>query len=375
VADPDRFLGDDPGVVARSAEEAAVVPDFAGVVRRGRARRARRQAAALGAAALAVAGIVASVQRLGPGGEAPAPAPAPHRPGALQVPYWSAGVLHDGDQRIETEHRALRFAGGTTVVGTSGAIGRSQWFLATGGALVPVIDTPYPTTATVSPDGAVIALVEHVADDRRRLVLWDVAQLGAVAMTEVPVRVECCDQSGELAVLGIDLDHRVLYVDRQAMLWTPGRAPVEVTGAESFVAGSQQWPRGATHQRSGTPSGVFGTIDSDGAFRRQGTVASDQLGLWSGAGTSYVSLSGRRVQVEGIDGAPPADLPVPSGARWTLVAWESPTTVLLDVRVPQDDGSDLVHVTALTRCDVPTLSCTALEPPTKPLVWPVVGVW
>ncbi|TQK72364.1 hypothetical protein [Nocardioides sp. SLBN-35] len=47
-------------------------------IRRRRARRARQRAAALGAAALAVAavaGIVASVRLLGPGGEAPSPAP------------------------------------------------------------------------------------------------------------------------------------------------------------------------------------------------------------------------------------------------------------------------------------------------------------
>lgn len=337
----------------------------------------RRTCAALAAAVLVVVGIVASVQLLGRDGEerGPRPAPASHAAASLGVPYWSAGALHVGDRRIETQHRDLRYAGGTTLVGTSGAVGRSQWFLVTGSALVPVTDTPYPTTATVSPDGAVVVLVEHVAEDLRRLVLWDVSQHRSLATTDVAVRVRCCDQSGELTVLGIDLDHRVLYVDRRAMLWTPGRAPVEVTGAGSFVAGSQQWPRGATHQQSGVPSGVFGTIDADGAFEPQGTVASDQLGLWSADGTAYVSADGHRMQVEGVDGASPAQLPVPAGERWTLVAWESPTTVLLDVRAPQADESGLVRVTALARCDVPARRCTEVEPPTEPLVWPVVGVW
>ncbi len=307
---------DDPGVVADNAEEAAVVPDVADVVRRGRARRARRRAGALGAAALAVVGVVVSVQLLGPHGgtPSPAPTPAPDRPASVQVPYWSAGELHVGNHRIETEHRALRFASGTTVVGTSGPTGRSQWFLVTGGALAPLVDTPYPTTATVSPDGAVVALVEHVADDRRRLVLWDVALLGAIATTEIPVRVECCDQVGELSVLGIDLDHRLLYVDRRAMLWTPGSAPVEVSGADSFNVGSQQWPGGATHQQDRGTGGVFGTIDGDGVFRPRGIVASDQLGLWSPDGSMFVSPVGDRMQVERADGSSSAYLAV-SGWR------------------------------------------------------------
>lgn len=80
MADLDRLLSEDRGAVARRAEEAAVVPEFAAVVRRGRARRTRRQAGVLGAAALAVAGIVASVQLLGPGGSEPSPAPSPAVP-------------------------------------------------------------------------------------------------------------------------------------------------------------------------------------------------------------------------------------------------------------------------------------------------------
>ncbi|GAA3548547.1 hypothetical protein [Nocardioides daeguensis] len=344
----------------------------------GRERRTRRQVGVLGAAALAVAGVVASVQLLGHGGSEPSPAPAPPpHEATVGVPYWSAGAVHVGEQRIATEHRTLRYAGGTTLVGTSPVTGRSQWFLVDGTALVPVVDTPYPTAATVSPDGAVVALVGQVAEDRRELTLWDVAQRRPVAATDVAVRVECCDKSGELSVLGIDLDHRVLYVDRRTMLWTPGRAPVEVTGAPtgSFVAGSQQWPRGATHQQSGTLSGVFGTVAPDGVFQRQGVVASDQVGLWSPDGASFVSPDGHRMMAEGVDGRPSVDLPVPPGGRWTLVAWESPTTVLLDRSGPQDDDSGLHRVTGLARCDVEAMSCTELEPPATPLVWPVVGLW
>lgn len=79
MTDVDHLFGEDAAVVARRAAEAAAVPDFAGIARRGRARRTRRQAAAVGAAAVAVAGVVGVVQVLGgsPAGEPDPVGPVP----------------------------------------------------------------------------------------------------------------------------------------------------------------------------------------------------------------------------------------------------------------------------------------------------------
>lgn len=62
--------------------EAATVPDFAVLARRGRARRTRRQAVAVGAAALAVAGVVGVVQVVGgdPSGRPEPVGPGPTAP-------------------------------------------------------------------------------------------------------------------------------------------------------------------------------------------------------------------------------------------------------------------------------------------------------
>lgn len=76
MADIEQILNGERGDVARLAADAAQVPDFDSLARRGRGRRTRRQAGALAAAALAVAGIVGVVQVLGNGDGDVRPGPA-----------------------------------------------------------------------------------------------------------------------------------------------------------------------------------------------------------------------------------------------------------------------------------------------------------
>lgn len=76
MADIEQILNGDRGDVARLAADAAQVPDFDSLARRGRGRRTRRQAGALAVAALAVAGIVGVVQVFGNGDGDVRPGPA-----------------------------------------------------------------------------------------------------------------------------------------------------------------------------------------------------------------------------------------------------------------------------------------------------------
>ncbi|WP_182377363.1 hypothetical protein [Nocardioides sp. WS12] len=96
MADIEQVLNGERGDVARLAADAAQVPDFESLARRGRGRRTRRQAGALAAAALAVAGIVGAVQVFGNGDGDVRPGPAD-----TPSPTAPASEASDGPSQAE----------------------------------------------------------------------------------------------------------------------------------------------------------------------------------------------------------------------------------------------------------------------------------
>lgn len=114
-------------------------------------------------------------------------------------------------------------------------------------------------------------------------------------------------------------------------------------------------------------TGIFGTLDGRGRFRRVGTTPTDQRGRWSpdgsalayqadGAGNVDVKVGLDRVRVEHLDGTADRELPLPPDRPWTVVAWESATDVVVATRHRDGDpgGPGLL---ALARCDVVTDTC------------------
>lgn len=361
--------------IAHAAADAARVPSFDDVLARGQQRRNRRHGLAAGAAALAVASVIGVTQLFG-GGDARAPQPTPSpsptftdssavADGPTQVPYWEGGALHIGTTTIDTKLKDIRFASGTTVVGQADFDDGSEWHLVDGDRLVPMVESDVPVRVVVSPDGVVVAWVESVADDLRRLVLWDVARRQVIDRVDVSVEVFCCDAGGEVFIHGVDLDHRLIYgTGLEGWVWAPGSDPVamDVGG----VAGvSDPWPGGLMIQGRNSsaynaPPGIYGTVDERGHFERVGTTPVDQNGLWSPDGNTYLFSDGSGsssllVQRGGVV----SELTLPDEGGWGLIAWESATAFIAEKR-----GR------ALARCDVVQLACVQLEQrPTLHTFW------
>lgn len=350
--------------IAQAAADAARPPTFDDVLARGRQQRARRQGIAIGTAAVAVVTILGVTQLIGRDGDRPQPAP-PGPPDAVStapvdVPYSEAGRLHVGERVLDTNLRDIRYAAGTTVVG-SDFLGGTDWFLVSDAGMVPVVESRNPVRALVSPDGEVVVWVESTSETSRRLVMWDVATQAVVGETEVPVAVTCCDQGGELVIHGVDLDHRVAFYTDRPWLWEPGSDPVPIRGAGPIYI-SDPWPGGVMFQgrtAGGTsPPGVYGTVDDGGRFERVGTTPVDQGGLWSPDGTVYVYPS-RPGEVRVLREGDVDTLPLPTPGEWQLIAFESATAVVLEQRGEQ-----------VARCDVVALECVALDQvPTLRTTW------
>lgn len=367
MSDLDR-LERDGGAISRRAADAAHLPAFDDLARRGRRRRGTRVGGVVVVGVLAVAGVVGLAQQLdGRGGSEPQPVePKPTvTSGPTAVPYLQDGTLHVGGASIPTRFEQARHAGGTTVVGSAHYESGSEWHLVEGDRLVPLITSDGLVDITVSPDGEVVLGVEHVSDDLRRLVMWDAASREVIGSADVPVEVTCCDAGGELFVHGVDLQHRAIYSTYEPWLWTTGREPVRVTGLEPVLLVSAPWPGGLMYQGSGSagykaPQGVYGTVTEDGRFEQVGTTPVDQGGVWSPDGESFVFQGyphpGVQVQREGAV----HELPMPEPGNWGLIAWESDTEVLAELR-----GK------LLARCDVVALACVRLaQVPAPQTVWP-----
>lgn len=382
--------------IAQAAADAAEVPDYSVLARRGQRRRTARNGVALGVAALTVTGVVGLAQLVTPADDwglpqpAPSPSPTPDLPSGSEptiLPYWQDGRLHVDGRTVETDLRNLRHGGGTTVVGTQYGED-AAWYLVDGSRLVPVLETDNPVSEVlVSPDGAVVALSEVLpGEEGFRLVLWDVESRTEVGST---VRGPQHTATGELFLDGIDLDHRVFFVDDAVRMWSAGQEPVTV-GVEATLTRAQPWPGGLMYQEweegQDLPAGVYGTVDDSGAFQEAGMTPSAQTGLWSPDGVTYVFSAARadpaRFARDGADavwvqrgGSEPVRLPLPD-ARWQPVGWESTDQVVLNVPTEQPDPSGLPRVERLVRCDVAARSCTRVaDAPTGPLVWAVAGPW
>ena len=295
------------------------------------------------------------------------------------MPYWSNGVLHVGETEIRTGLRDIQYRGGTTIVGGGSFDTGMEWYLVDGSDLVPMVQSPGAVQPVVSADGSLIAWSEAVSQNLRHLVVWDVATRSEVASLDQPVDVQCCDQGGELRIYGVDLDGRVYFgTGSDVRVWSADSTPSVVTGVPESPYVAQTWPRGLMYQGRGqglfASPGVFGTVDTGGRFHRAGATQTDQLGRWSPDGASFAyqgDTSGSadskvgldRIWVQHLDGGENTELRLPTARRWTVLAWESATDVVVETR--NDDGDPgQPGLESLVRCDVTTGSCerTAQSP-------------
>lgn len=367
-----------------------------GLERAGRHERTRRRTTLVGVgAAAAVLVVIAGVSIPKLAGDAvpqpttptaPTSPATPQQPGSLddlpvgdasKVPWWQGGVLHAGDTAVDTPLREIRYAGGTTIVGRPDFEAGSEWFLLAGDRLTPLVSSGGLLEPVISADGRTIAWSDPVADTTRRLVAYDVASRSEVGSMDVTVHPTCCDAGGEIFINGIDLDGRVVYsaLGEPARIWTPGGADIEVSGVEGSLLDNEVWPGGVMWQGRGVSSfdlpGVYGAVDENGGVHRVGTVETDQLGTWSPDGTAYVypgqadgttmvKVGLTDVWVERIDTGERTRLLLPAERAFEIVAWETPTTVVLQTRndfgekPPEGESHGLA---ALVRCDTVTGVC------------------
>ena len=363
-----------------------------GLERRGQQERLRRRTAwvvaGTAAAVLALVGAVSLPRLTGAAPQPAAPTPSrPAHPGTLDdlpvgdpsgVPWWQHGTLHVGGREVGTPYRELVSANGTTVVGRSSVEAGARWFLLRQGQLVPLVSSTEPLVPVVAADGATVVWSEPTDRTQRHLVAYDVASGSEVGAEDVTVHPVCCDQGGELQVLGVDTDGRVVYdvLGAGAQVWTPGGEDRPLTGLPQGALDRATWPGGVMWQDSaadlfGETPGVYATVDAAGAVHRVGTVPADQLGTWSADGTAY-AYPGQAdggsapkqpmtdVWVARTDGGEPTRLALPPDRRFEVVAWESPTSVLLQTRNAYGEplpAGERPGLAALVRCDAATGLC------------------
>lgn len=351
--------------------------DVLGIAREASRRRTRRRmlvaVVATAAAAVVIAGSTYAVSRH------PDAAPNPAAPPTTsltadptEVPWLADGVLHLGRTEIRTELRRVLFRGGSTLVGGETG-GRPVWDVVLGERLTRLPTGTLARDPVLSADGSRAMWITVVDDTTRRVTLWDLAANSEVGEVTVPVRVECCDQSGELDPVGIDLSGRGYWTTRRTTtVWTPGddQRPVDVD--ETLTSyGPDPWPGGAMIE--GTAPGPlaigpgrYGTVDADGHFRPQGEVAVGVDGLWSDDGEQYAFVG----TADGVGGFQPEKFSTGSVSLWMqtrdaepveadlvaprVVAWEPGGTLI--VAAENDDLG-----TSLWRCDAEA-QCAEIEP-------------
>jgi hypothetical protein len=244
------------------------------------------------------------------------------------VPWWQDGVLHVDGTTIRTRLSMIVHRGGTTVVGRT-RIGRgAEWHLVREGDLVPLVTGAAPINPLVGADGRRVAWAE-VDDELQRITAYDVAS-GRVAgtwTTDEPVSPY--ERVGAVTVRGTRADGRVLLTalwDRARWwgAWTPGEEPETV---REETAALEPWPGGPVWPR---------------------TVPPIEGGTWSDDGRRYAYQSGGW-SVAGVDGEE-VGLRTPADVLAGLIAWESPTSVLLEAHGSQ-------RRLGLLRCDATTGAC------------------
>lgn len=308
----------------------------------------------------------------------------PLGPGSL-VPWWGDGVLHVGDEEIETDLRFPIQAGSTILVGNS-AERRSVWRLVEDGALGrTVVDEPRWVRPQLSPDGRLL-LVTTPADDQGLTtyavtevatgVLWGSVDLQDLAPGECCVGVE---------LLMFDNDGRLAYrLGEDAYVWAPGGKPVPITGVEAqriepLSSTDQGYAGGLVTMGEATATsgngGVLGSLGDDGRFTPHGVVPDSILSSFNPNGTlaAYpgndqgkvnVTKQNTSVWVQEIDGAAPQRLGLPdlpigddsNPAYWFPIGWEDDSHVI--VRRGDRVSDDPVQWSyQFARCDVTTLAC------------------
>jgi hypothetical protein len=292
---------------------------------------------------------------------------------STDLPWWHAGVLHVDGGTVATPLRLLVHRGGTTLAGRSSVARGAEWELVRDGELVPLVAAAGPLVPRISPDGGLAAWVE-VDGDRQQVTAYDVAAGTVLGTWTTTQEVACCDGTGAVSVVGIDVTWRILLggVGRGSAVWTPGREPVRVWRVEPF---QDQWPLGVSWQAPGSGPldsvSAFGTLDEAGRVERVGAIADDQTGLWSADGAGYAhpgTATGEAPVkavldhwwVTGTDGpdSTEVELLVPTDELLELVAWESPTAVVLQARRPYGDPDvDRPGFVGLLRCDTTTGAC------------------
>ncbi|HET7356141.1 MAG TPA: hypothetical protein VFJ09_05640 [Nocardioidaceae bacterium] len=286
--------------------------------------------------------------------------------GAPPAVYWHAGVLHVGDISIPTALDQIVTAGGKVLVGHARGADPSQWDLVDGDHLVPVVQTPQAIFIRLSPDGR-LAVWEVIHPQVTRVVAWDVASQRVAGYRDINIeQPSCCGGGPSLMLYGADSRGQVFYGDgRTLTVWTPSTGTVRtVTGYGQLPAlPSAVTPFGLVFQGDGPGlfdmPGVYGTVDADGVFHRQGRTPIDS-GVWSpdgrlfaypADGSGAVDNKNPRLTVYVYDTSTGQrqQLLLPLGAG-VPEAWESPDTLLISGGQP--GGLDQV-----IRCDTTTRTC------------------
>ncbi len=243
--------------LGRTAARTHVTTDASALARMGRReQRLRRTVATVGGGALALAlvGGVALGTQLGDpssnrppvanGSTSPSASATPTQttppqtieemplgPGSL-VPWWGDGVLHVGDQEIETDLRYPVHAGSTILVGNAGQ-NRSVWRLVEDGELGrTVVDEPAWVRPQLSPGGTLMLTAGPMdAEGRVSYTVTDVATGEVVDTLDLQGPTECCVG---IELVMFDDDGRVGYrLDGKAWVWTPGGESVRITGVDA----------------------------------------------------------------------------------------------------------------------------------------------
>lgn len=383
------------GTELRQVRETRPAPELAaeGLARLAAAERARRRKGLLTAAAVAVVLALAAtlLTRLGSNDAPPARSshgPPPRHPKTLAqlaagadttLPWWSGGELHVQGRVLPTNHDEVVSAAGTTLVGNLYVAGfehTSAWWYVARDGLVPLASsTTTLFTPVVSSDGALVAWVEPLGRTRRLLVLWDVRRRHPVDSVPLRVHRPCCEQQDTVAVRGVDRQGQVFFdTGGRLRVWAPGRPVRAVRGLAGRLYEVHAYADGITWQaHAPDPLGPFpvsaGSVDDRGRVHDAGSLPNGTLwspdgGRYAFVGEAHGSGSVRAVpgQVWVADAlhVRPHRMRLPPRANYQLVAWESPTSVVVAVRRDTGRplrGSDLPTQVQLLRCQADTGAC------------------
>lgn len=356
----------------------------AGLARLGeQERRRRRRLAATGSVVAVCVAVVAgySVSSV-PGGDSvdsgpvvtpdsPAPTELPEG-AATTVPWIKDGVLHVGDEEIETDLDTVRHAGDTTVVGTSPFAPESadrRWALVAGNELVELITTPDFVDLEISANGDTVAWAEtsipeaggDIGETTATVTVYDVESQREVGSVESPPYL-CCGGDAQFVFNGLDNQGRVFITvgEFERYVWMPGEDSfTEVTGTpEMSFSPGRTWPDGLT-----LSDGTIGTVDDQGGFESVAVVQGSPE--WAPDGARYAlarqavdPVTEKRVRFD-----------LPEGSAYRVLTWESPDAVILAQRDPDEPPAR--SLLGLVRCHADSGDCESVaDGPTERAVLP-----